>query len=213
MAKRKHKNTIEKIAEHLADVKIYPATGEEIAILDVMDASEFDQDDNGNIFVKHATLLKTAKKMFGGIVAKNSEVCQSPEKSNNWNVVVKVSYKFKSGLVWSAVADCNKSSAPREFEQYPTALAETRASARCLRDVLGVEFCSTEEIATMDTLQNIKIDNKSPVTTTQKKAISTLLTRCSKSIENITDIIGHSVQSLDELTEAEAVIIIDELNN
>lgn len=31
-------------------------------------------------------------------------------------------------------------------EKYSTTVAETRASARCLRNLLGVDFCSREEI-------------------------------------------------------------------
>lgn len=210
MARKKQKHTADKVRELLKDNITYAADGKEYKLLDLVDAEDFEQDQNGNLYIKHMTLLKTAKRYLG-IKGKQVEVLQCPEKSNNWNAVIKVTYKFTS-FVWSAVADCNRLSAPRDFEQYTTALAETRASARCLRDALGIEFCSVEEVTTMDQMDNVVLNDKSPITSTQKKAINKLLEQKNRTIEDVGEIIGRKIEQIEEMTKVESTIVIDELN-
>ena len=54
--------------------------------------------------------------------------------------------KFDDGTQWVGTADCNPRNTNGKYLTYPTAVAESRAEARCLRKALGIRMLSSEEI-------------------------------------------------------------------
>lgn len=56
------------------------------------------------------------------------------------------SVQFSDGTTWTGTADCNAKNTKGKFLNYPTAVAESRAEARCLRKALGIRMLSSEEI-------------------------------------------------------------------
>jgi hypothetical protein len=57
--------------------------------------------------------------------------------------------KFSDGTSWVGTADCNSNNTKGIFLHYPTAVAESRAEARCLRKALGIRLLSSEEVGFM----------------------------------------------------------------
>lgn len=53
---------------------------------------------------------------------------------------------FEDGTEWVGTADCNAKNCDEPFRNYPTAVAESRAEARCLRKALGIRILSAEEL-------------------------------------------------------------------
>lgn len=49
-------------------------------------------------------------------------------------------------VTFVGTADCNTKNTQGRFAHYPTAVAESRAEARCLRKALGIRMLSSEEI-------------------------------------------------------------------
>ena len=77
-------------------------------------------------------------------------------------------------ITWSAVADCKANNAMPGMERYTTAMAETRASSRVLRRILGLEdFCTKEELAelTSDVEDNGEPAEDSQIMLIEKKFI------------------------------------------
>lgn len=117
---------------------------------------DFCTDDNGkSFFVKHDALLRTCKELFH-IVERSVHICQSPNKNNGLFATATVSYrlnpKYENDNVddiffFESSADCHPHNSPPGADKYHTAMAETRASGRALRFLLGVEFCTKEEIS------------------------------------------------------------------
>lgn len=54
--------------------------------------------------------------------------------------------EFSDGTQWVGAADCNSINTTGKFAHYPTAVAESRAEARCLRKALNIQMLSSEEI-------------------------------------------------------------------
>lgn len=94
---------------------------------------------------------------------------------------------------WSGSADCNQQNTEGSFLSYPTAVAESRAAARCLKDALGISLLSYEEIGfnNNDVTPDTRID-KQVVT-----MIQTMLDR--KGLDLIT--LFRNVLSEDRLAE------------
>lgn len=57
------------------------------------------------------------------------------------------SAEFDDGTTWVGTADCGPSNTKAPYLNYPTAVAESRAEARCLRKALGIRILSAEEIS------------------------------------------------------------------
>lgn len=57
---------------------------------------------------------------------------------------------FDDGTSWVGAADCNAKNTTGKFLAYPTAVAESRAEARCLRKALGIRIMSSEEVGFHD---------------------------------------------------------------
>ena len=59
------------------------------------------------------------------------------------------SARFRVGdetVLFVGTADCNAKNTQGKFAHYPTAVAESRAEARCLRKALGIRMLSSEEV-------------------------------------------------------------------
>ena len=54
--------------------------------------------------------------------------------------------RFSDDTQWVGTADCNTKNTKGKFLCYPTAVAESRAEARCLRKALGIRMLSAEEV-------------------------------------------------------------------
>lgn len=60
--------------------------------------------------------------------------------------------EFDDGSMWVGAADCNSKNTTGIFVNYPTAVAESRAEARCLRKALGIRMLSAEEVGFQDSM-------------------------------------------------------------
>lgn len=58
--------------------------------------------------------------------------------------------EFSDGTWWVGTADCNSLNTSEKYMKYPTAVAESRAEARCLRKALNIGILSSEEIGFVD---------------------------------------------------------------
>lgn len=54
--------------------------------------------------------------------------------------------EFQDGTTWVGTADCGPANTQEPYLNYPTAVAESRAEARCLRKALGIRMLSAEEV-------------------------------------------------------------------
>lgn len=58
--------------------------------------------------------------------------------------------EFSDGTWWVGTADCNSANTGEKYMRYPTAVAESRAEARCLRKALNIGMLSSEEVGFVD---------------------------------------------------------------
>lgn len=67
---------------------------------------------------------------------------------------------FDDACTFVGAADCNAQNTNDDFMQYPTAVAESRAAARCLKNALGIRMLSKEEVGfnSLDVSPKGKID-------------------------------------------------------
>jgi len=77
-----------------------------------------------------------------GIVSSDCDI-RTPSDS-----MVQAIYRvtFTDGTTWVGTADCNAKNTKGRYLHYPTAVAESRAEARCLRKALGIRMLSAEEL-------------------------------------------------------------------
>lgn len=116
---------------------------------------------------------------------------------------------------WVGAADCNINNTDKFFINYPTAIAESRAEARCLRKALNINILSSEEIGFNDSSFEVSLDKKA-----DSQLIKAIETLCkSKKIEIATvleSIIGDQERSmtvqLEDITVAEAQSAMQWLN-
>lgn len=199
--------------ENLSDTTILLATGSEVKVKDLFVQEDFLLTRDGKqMFVKYSSLLRASKKAFGRIGNYDAEVLQCPEKNNNWSATVKTTFFFPdAGLNYSGTADCRDNNAQGEFKQYPTAMAETRAAARTLRNALGLDICSLEELADPDSMFDKTVDD--PIEEVQKMLIQKkIIGAAGKTLADLGKILGKEVTVLEELTKGEAAKIIGDFN-
>lgn len=72
--------------------------------------------------------------------------------------IFSASFELSTGKFTTFVgtADCNASNTSGKFLYYPTAVAESRAEARCLRKALGIRMLSSEEIGFQEGVASIE---------------------------------------------------------
>jgi len=84
--------------------------------------------------------------------------------------------EFSDGTWWVGAADCNSANTSEKYMKYPTAVAESRAEARCLRKALNIGILSSEEIGFTDggAIEQIAASSNKQVDTQVVKAIEKL---------------------------------------
>jgi hypothetical protein len=166
----------------------------------------------GEFFIKYNALLRVIKKMFI-INDYRATVLQVPEKNNEWCATVQVTYelafenqdtKIGRRFGWSATADCRASNAKNEFTRYTVAMAETRAAARALRNILGIPLCSDEEIG------DTTLSFEEPITDNQKNLLQQKFIKDDGiDINKIREIV---IPDIDQLTRSQAANLLEKLN-
>ena len=184
---------------------------------DYFTENDFEKGDSGDYYIKHAGLLRVLKNIFK-IEKYCAEIKQCAEKSNDWNssvsVTIIISRKDSSPdefdkFSWTSVADCNKINSCPGFEKFPTAMAETRAALRCLRFLLGIDFCGAEEI---DKDTEV-VDENEPIKHNQIILLEgKFMGELGVTFEEISKIVGREVNKLSSLTYLEASALIPKLN-
>lgn len=141
--------------------------GRTLVMGDYFKPDDFAVDERSGAFVKHDALLRVLKKLFK-IRYREADIKQVPVKDNGWSGTVMVMYDVvplkdedqdeapppdeakysrEDSYSWASTGNCHAGNAPHGFEKYTLVMAETRASGRALRQLLGVEFCTKEELA------------------------------------------------------------------
>lgn len=159
--------------------------------------------DRDERFVYVPALIRIAKEhaaMKGWL----TDVVQAPTKENLWSATVVVKCQFRNGDFASGAADCRVTTAGDGFQNYTTALAETRAIGRALRRYLDINLCTFEEQYTPE---------NNSITDTQKNCIEKkFLKKGLFNIKDVCKIVGRDVASLTDLTEKEASDLLMKLN-
>lgn len=207
-----NKADFDKISENTFN----PIDGKEYKIKDFFRERDFINDKNSGTFVKHAGLLRVLKKLFS-IDSYWANVKQVPLKDNEFCATVEVHYKVSnitSGIPrvfdWTATADCHRLNSMSGFEYYTTTIAETRASARALRNLLGVEFCSKEEVAG----DIAGADTDLPIQGNQRVLLETkFMGELKVSLDEMSKIVNKQLNTLDDLSKDEAANLIEKLNS
>jgi hypothetical protein len=171
--------------------------------VDFLRENEIYTNESGEEFAYFRGLYRVADEQIG-IIGNDTEVVQSPEKKNKWSATVRVKIKFKDGTYATAAADCRYTTAGEGFQNYTTALAETRAFARALRRKLQVGLCSFEEQYTPET---------HAITDTQMNCIQKkFIDRALFGLEDVSKIVGKEVVDLKNLNGKEASTVIMQFN-
>lgn len=210
MAKKLKKSDFEAIKDN----KITLIDGQEVSIGSLFTADDFfPSKDEKDIYIKYEALFRVVKKVFL-IDCYYPKVVHYPEKINEWCAVVEVEYHLQTSrgqIVYGAAADCRSSTADANFAKYTTALAETRAKARALRDILGLSICSVEEISDSESIMDKTLDD--PIEEGQKMVIEKkIIIGRGKTLSDISIVIGRTIKVLEELSKGEAAKVINELN-
>jgi hypothetical protein len=185
---------------------------------DYFDPEDFGKNERQEVFIKHGPLLRVLKKLFN-IVHYEAKITNPPQKTNDWSATVSVSYVISSRDIlnkehhayrWTSVAECNKHNAMKQFDLYPVTLAETRASARALRFILGIDLCSLEEVS--DDVG--ELEDNSPIQDNQKNLLERkFMGEQGFTIEDMKGILKkEKLDSLDELSFTEAAVLCEKLN-
>lgn len=82
--------------------------------------------------------------------------------------------EFDDGTEWVGAADCNFNNTDGRFRNYPTAVAESRAEARCLRKALGIRVLSSEEVGLNESFGELEADPSKPIGDSIVRAIESL---------------------------------------
>lgn len=133
----------------------------------------------------------------------------SKQESGSVNVMQAIyTTEFSDGTTWVGAADCSQMNTNVEFLAYPTAVAESRAEARCLRKALGISILSSEEIGLVAGVEQIEASPTKAIDSQVVKAIEKLCESRSVSVADMLDAVlnkdrNGSVFELNELTVEE----------
>jgi hypothetical protein len=127
--------------------------------------------------------------------------------------------EFSDGTSWTGAADCNSFNTSDKFMRYPTAVAESRAEARCLRKALNIGILSSEEIGFVDggAIEQIAASSNKQIDSQVVKAIEKLCeTRSVTTAEVLESVLSKernsSIFELSELTVEEGQKAMSWLN-
>lgn len=135
----------------------------------------------------------------------------SSERGPSFGIMQCVYYaEFTDGTHWVGAADCNHLNTSGKFAHYPTAVAESRAEARCLRKALNIYMLSSEEVGFVEgaALEQIEASPKKPIDSQVIKAIEKLCETRSITIAILLESVlsedrNSSIFELSELTVEE----------
>lgn len=122
-------------------------------------------------------LRRVIRVLVGNVIDNEVEVVQAPgpwpgeDRTLTPAVVVyRMTIQKEDGysISVSDTADSYIGNTDKNFAMYPTAIATTRAEARCLRKALNLSVCSAEEL---NSPQEIQYEEDGPITETQKGLI------------------------------------------
>lgn len=159
---------------------------------------------DGDQFVYLRGLKRLAAER--GIKRTSSKVVQAPAVEHPVAVVT-YGYEFEDGVYYEASADAHQKNTKPEMAIYLTAIAESRAAARALRDAFNISLCSVEEIGSVESRDNDPIDDM------QVQGIKVLAKRKGLNSSEILGLIGKNDVSLEDLTKAEGREIMKKLNS
>jgi hypothetical protein len=118
--------------------------------------------------------------------------------------------EFSDGTIWVGTADCNSANTSGKFMAYPTAVAESRAEARCLRKALNIGIMSSEEVGFVDggAIEQIAASTSKQIDSQVVKAIEKLCESRNATTAEVLEAIlskerNSSVFELGELTVEE----------
>lgn len=163
------------------DVEITTIDGRKIKMGDYFKATDFAIDNDNTPVIKHDGMQRVLFDLFT-VKERTLEVHCAPTKANEWCAAVSVCMtvvpknvsinedgdpeEVLDRYVWEAVADCRTGNSMPGMSRYTTAIAETRASGRVIRRLLGLEeFCTKEELA--ETTLDVD-DDSGPIQPSQK---------------------------------------------
>lgn len=120
-------------------------------------------------------------------------------------------YKFVDGGVYHGSADATLKNCDGNFKLYLTAMAESRAKARALRNAFSIGMCSVEEKSNATLVDD---EDEGPVDDAQLFLLNTLATRNNLGKGDILALldIPRKVKKLEELTKAEGRELAIKLN-
>lgn len=181
------------------DVEIVTIDGRTVKMGDYFKPEDFAIDDDNQAVIKHDGMQRVLFKLFN-VKERTVQVHAAPTKVNEWCAVVSVCMSVTpknvvidedgepcedlTTYIWEAVADCRTSNAMPGMGRYTTAIAETRASGRVIRRILGLEgFCTKEELA--ETTLDVD-DDTGPIQPSQKFLLKTKFIKdCGISLETV----------------------------
>ncbi len=193
---------------------------------DYFNPEDFVLSDKNEAFIKHDALLRVTKRLFR-ISRRTCMVDQGPNASNGNCAVVTVGYNifpvdvetgkditeedgYPVGYDWDSSADCSKENAMAGYERYPTANAETRASGRCLRNLLNVDYCTKEEYGetTFDVDNDKEPIRPGIITMIEKKYLGDYGIK----MEQIRGLVKREFKDLKDLTSSEGADLVQRLH-
>jgi hypothetical protein len=159
---------------------------------------------DGDQFVYLRGLLRLAHER--GIRRTSSRVTQAPGVEHPVAVVT-YGYEFEDGAYFEASADAHQKNTKTEMSIYLTAIAESRAKARSLRDAFNISLCSVEEVGSVDSKDN------DPIEDTQIQGIKAMMKRKGLNVQETIELISkQDVTELNDLTKAEGRFLMKKLN-
>lgn len=172
------------------DVEITTIDGRKVKMGDYFKATDFAIDNDNTPVIKHDGMQRVLFDLFE-VKERTLQVHSSPTKVNEWCAAVSVKMivtprddKDERFYVWEAVADCRTGNSMPGMSRYTTAIAETRASGRVIRRLLGLEeFCTKEELA--ETTLDVD-DDSGPIQPSQKLLLKKkFIEDCKISLETV----------------------------
>lgn len=125
---------------------------------------------------------------------------------------------YVSEVEFVGTADCSARNTSGKFLNYPTAVAESRAEARCLRKALGIKMLSAEEVGLRESFGSLEASSGGKADSQLVIAIEKLCeTRGIDQVRVINEVIkdperANNTFQLSELTTSEAQHALQWLN-
>ena len=167
-------------------------------------------------FPKVDSLRRLVENYIGEISNVNTSVIQSPNDANGKTAVVLVNigiqklgggYRTYSGCADASIRNCDP-----PFNQFPTAMAETRAFGRACRQALRITTVAAEEVS-KNAEETVDIpENDVPITDHQIKGIEKLSKDLDINLEQFVNAGEYQYVSIKQVTRNKGTAIMKTLN-